>query len=53
MNDYAIARELEMAYSTLRGWLVRIAERGLDCLYDIHISNNKYVLNDACTQTDP
>ena len=50
MNDYAIARELEMAYSTLRGWLVRIAERGLDGLYDIHISNNKYVLNDACKQ---
>ena len=53
MNDYAIARELEMAYSTLRGWLVRIAERDLDGLYDIHISNNKYVLNDACMQTDP
>ncbi len=49
-NDYRTAKDLGMAYQTLRGWLVRIAERGLDGLYDRHVSNRVRILDDAACE---
>ena len=48
-NGYRTAKELGIACQTLRGWLVRIAERGPDGLHDRHASNRMRILDDtAC-----
>ena len=49
-SDYRTAREMGMAYQTLRGWLVRICERGPDGLYDRHASNRARILDDAACE---
>ena len=46
-----IARELGIPCSTLRGWLARIADRGVDNIYDMPTPNRKYILDDtSCEQ---
>lgn len=49
-SGYRTDRAMGMAYQTLRGWLVRIYERGPDGLYDRHASNGARMLDDAACE---
>lgn len=46
-SDYRTAKEMGMAYQTLRGCLVRICEPGPDGLYDRHAPSRARIPDDA------